>query len=181
MTTPRSRQRAIGLFPSRPQAEAAMYQLRDSNFDMDRVSIVANQEAGTEPIAGQTVHSDKADQVLGGAGAGAVAGSTTGGMMGLIGSLGVLAIPGVGLAAEVGIILASTLLGGGIGAAGGSIVGALVGMGVPEERAAYYNERVYSRGEYLLVLEGSEQELQQAQTITSGHGLRDWEIYGVSE
>ena len=44
------------------------------------------------------------------------AGAVTGGAIGLIGSLGVLAIPGVGAAAEVGFLLGNTLMGSGIGA-----------------------------------------------------------------
>ncbi|HIK18403.1 MAG TPA: hypothetical protein IGS53_24385 [Leptolyngbyaceae cyanobacterium M33_DOE_097] len=100
--------RAVGLFASRQDAEAALSRLRDSGFNMDQVSVVA-RNSDTQDVAGKRVDQDKDEQVKGGAGAGAVAGATTGGLIGLIGSLGVLAIPGVGPVAEVGIVLAEIL------------------------------------------------------------------------
>jgi uncharacterized membrane protein len=96
--------------------------------------------------------------------------------MGLIPSLGVLAIPGVGPAAEIGVILANTLIGGGIGAASGGLLGALIGWGVPEERANYYNDRL-SEGYYVVLVEGTSTEINTAQSILSNQGVRDWEIY----
>lgn len=51
----------------------------------------------------------------------------TGGLLGLIKGLAVLAIPGVGSAAAAGAILANTLVTGSIGAAIGGLGGALIG------------------------------------------------------
>jgi uncharacterized membrane protein len=169
-------QRAVGLFSSRHEAETALHRLRDSGFDMDKVSVVTRTSDAdpTKTNGGK----DKADQIAGGAGAGATAGAATGGLMGLIGSLGVLAIPGIGPAAEVGIILANTLLGGGIGAAGGGLVGALIGWGVPEDQANYYNDRVTQHGDHLILVEGTEQDIRNAHAVLNNYGIRDWNIYG---
>ena len=134
--------RAIGLFPSRSDAEAALHRLRDAGFNMDKVSVVARDAREADQMAGASVNQDRSDQAKGGAGVGAIAGTATGGLVGLFGSLGVLAIPGIGPVAEVGIVLANTLLGSGIGAAGGGLIGALIGWGVPEDQAKYYNTRV---------------------------------------
>ncbi|MBV6623183.1 MAG: DUF1269 domain-containing protein [Rivularia sp. (in: Bacteria)] len=98
--------------------------------------------------------------------------------LGLLPSLGVLAIPGVGAAAEVGVILANTLIGGGIGAASGGLLGALIGWGVPEERANYYNEQL-SQGKYVVLLEGHQSEINTAESILRNQGVRDWEIYNT--
>jgi uncharacterized membrane protein len=88
----------------------------------------------------------------------------------------VLAIPGVGVAAEVGFLLANTLLGGVIGAATGALAGALIGWGVPEDKAKYYDERV-SQGDYLVVVQGTAEEILRAEAIIEHRGVRDWGIY----
>jgi len=170
--------RAVGLFANRQDAETALSRLRDSGFNMDKVSVVA-RNSDTQDVAGKRVDQDKDEQVKGGAGAGAVAGATTGGLIGLIGSLGVLAIPGVGPVAEVGIVLANTLLGSGIGAAGGGLVGALIGWGVPEEQANYYNTRLNEHGHYLIMVEGTQRDIQTAESILGNHGIQDWNTYDV--
>ncbi|NJN04630.1 MAG: hypothetical protein HC816_20315 [Leptolyngbyaceae cyanobacterium RM1_1_2] len=170
-------QRAIGLFSDRTTAEAALTKLRDAGFNMDKISVVTDTDRANSAgsMAGTEVKS-KDEQAAGGAKAGAIAGSATGGVMGLVGSLGVLAIPGVGPVLEVGVLLANGLLGAGLGAAGGSLIGALVGWGVPEEKANYYNSRV-DAGEYLVLAEGTTQELQMAETILSENRVQSWYRY----
>jgi len=169
--------RAIGVFSSRQDAEMALRELRDAGFNMDRVSVIARDEKGKNQVSDADMN-PKEEQVKGGAGAGAVAGSATGGLLGLIGGLGVLAIPGVGVAAEVGIVLANTLLGSGIGAAGGGLVGALVGWGVPEDRARHYGDRL-DQGDYVLILEGSSEDVHTAEAILNNRGIRDWGFYNI--
>jgi len=178
--TQREYRRAVGLFSSRREAEAALHRLRDTGFDMDHISIVAKSGEGLRDLGGNDYDPSKSDaeQAKGGAGAGATAGAVTGGAIGLIGSLGVLAIPGVGAAAEVGFLLGNTLLGSGIGAAGGGLVGALIGWGVPEERANYYNDRVYNENDYLVMVEGTEAEIRAAEAVLQEGGIRDWGVYG---
>lgn len=168
--------RAIGLFSSRQRAEAALSRLRDAGFNMDKVSVIA-KNTDTSDMAGARIDQDKEEQVLGATGVGAVSGAATGGLIGLIGSLGVLAIPGVGIAAEVGIVLANTLLGSGIGAASGGLVGALIGWGVPEDRANYYNTRVHEHGNYLILVEGTTQDIRHAESILGSHGIQDWSAF----
>lgn len=173
--------RAVGLFSSRQDAQDAMHRLRDTGFNMDQVSIIAKNEA-TGTMAGANVaNEDKADQIKGGAKTGAVSGAATGGFIGLIGSLGVLAIPGVGVAAEVGILLANTLIGGGLGAAGGGLVGALIGWGVPEDQAKYYNSRVDEYNDYMVVLEGTERDIRNAEATLGNYRIRDWNIFGAPD
>lgn len=169
-------QRAVGTFASRPEAEKALHELRDSGFDMDKISVVVKNTEGQEQVSGTEYEKSKGEQAAGGAKAGATAGGVTGGIIGLIPSLGVLAIPGVGPAAEIGVLLANTLIGGGIGAASGGLLGALIGWGVPEDRANYYNDKL-SQGYYVVLVEGTSTEINAAQSILNNQGVRDWEIY----
>ncbi|NJL00389.1 MAG: hypothetical protein HC838_02490 [Spirulinaceae cyanobacterium RM2_2_10] len=170
--------RAVGLFSTRREAETSLSQLRDASFDMNKVSVIAKDADGNSSVGGAQVTSNKGDQAAGGAGAGATAGATTGGILGLVGGLGVLAIPGVGVAAEVGVILANTLLGSGIGAAGGGLAGALIGWGVPEEDAKYYDERL-NAGEYVVLVEGTATEIQRAENILNQQRVHHWGVYNT--
>ena len=168
--------RAVGTFPTRKDAEVALINLRDAGFNMDRVSAIAQNPTG-EDIADVEVKSS-AERAKEGAETGAVMGATTGGILGLIGSLSVLAIPGVGIATEVAVLLGNALLGSGVGAAGGSLAGALIGWGIPEEQAEYYQELV-SEGNYVVLVEGTEAEVNGARAILLNSQISNWNVYNA--
>ncbi|WP_315787968.1 general stress protein [Fischerella sp. JS2] len=178
------RKRAVGTFPNRQTAENALSRLRDSGFPMDRVSVLAKDIDRNEQIGGATVKdksdvSDRGDnEAQEGAGIGAVTGTVLGGIGGLLVGLEALIIPGVGPFLAAGTI-ATTLAGAGIGAAAGGLVGALTGLGIPEEEARTYSQRV-SQGEFLVIVDGSEDEINHAGSILRNHDIRDWAIYDVS-
>ncbi|WP_375472185.1 general stress protein [uncultured Nostoc sp.] len=176
--------RAIGVFSHRRDAEAAITELRDAGFSLNQVSIIA-KDANGQGIGG--VHVDrnvgtgnKADD---GAKAGAATGGVLGGLTGLLVGLGTLAIPGIGPVIAGGAVataLATTLTGGAIGAAAGSIVGALAGLGIPEDRARVYGDR-FQRGDYLVILDGTEAEIHQAEAILKHRGIEEFAIYDATE
>ncbi|MGB7417175.1 MAG: hypothetical protein WA902_23475 [Thermosynechococcaceae cyanobacterium] len=172
-------QHAIGRFETRPEAESALTNLRDSGFNMDKVSVISKGDHPSQ-MGGVEVSDVDGHQAKEGAKAGAKAGTTIGGALGLIGGLGVLAIPGVGSIAELGVVLANTLLGSGIGAAGGTLIGALVGWGIPEDRAKYYDERL-NQGDYIILVEETEPEIQRAGTaLNQRGGIYDWNVYPMA-
>ena len=167
--------RAVGTFATRQDAEIALIELRDSGFNMDRVSAIAQNPTDEQKLADVEVKSSS-QRAKDAAETGAVMGATTGGVLGIIGSLSILAIPGVGLATEAAVLLGNALLGSGLGAAGGSIVGALIGWGIPEEQAKYYEE-LLSQGEYVILIEGSEAEINGAEAILLNRQIRNWNNY----
>ena len=173
-------QHAVGTFVTREDAEYALRELRDAGFNMNKVSVVAknSKREDKDNIGGAEVKS-ASEQAEGGAAAGATAGAATGGIMGLIGGLGVIALPGVGAVAELGVVLANTLLGSGIGAAGGGLVGALIGWGIPEDRARYYDEML-AQGRYIVLMEGTQAEISGAEAILKNRRVRDWGVYGTT-
>jgi hypothetical protein len=184
MMTEQRYKRAIGTFSNHGDAESALYELRDSGFEMNRVSIVGqdiNRNSSMAGAGGSDRLSDLGSENKAGTGAkgGAVAGGTVGGITGLLVGLGMVAIPGIGpimLAGAGATALATTLTGGAIGAATGGIVGGLVGLGIPEDHARNYSNRV-DQGDYLVMVEGSEVEINQAQTILSHRGISDWGMF----
>ena len=172
--------RAVGAFSTYRDTELALKELQSTGFPMNKVSVVGENLDRNE-IAGATAGKGTDEKVGGGAKAGATAGAVTGGLIGLLGSIGALAIPGVGpvmAGGAIATLLADTVVGGAIGAAAGGLVGGLVGLGVPEEKAKVYNDRV-SRGEYLVFVEGTDAELATAEGIMSVRGIQDWGIYDV--
>jgi hypothetical protein len=175
------RRRAIGTFSNRNAAEQALHELRDSGFPMERVSVVAKDSPRNKTIAGAGVsdHADnKADD---GAKVGALSGGALGGLTGLLVGIGALAIPGLGpimLAGAAATALATTAAGGAIGAAAGGLLGGLIGLGIPEERARVYHDRV-SAGEYLVMLDGTDTEIARAEGILRHRGIKEWGVYNI--
>jgi hypothetical protein len=172
-------QRAVGTFPTRQEAEQALDELKDCGFPMERVTVVGKDEDSGANIAGAEVKDHVGNQARTGAGAGAVAGTALGGAGGILLGIGALAVPGAGPFLAAGA-LATSFAGAGIGAAGGAVIGGLVGLGIPEERAKAYSNSV-SRGEYLVIVDGSEEEITRAASILSNRGIQEWGIYDAAD
>lgn len=116
------------------EAKSAVAQLEAANIPSADISIV-----GKHDDAG-------GDSAAEGAGIGAV----LGGAAGILASLGMLAIPGIGPVVAAGW-LASTAAGVSIGAVAGGLVGMLVNAGVDEEDANYYAETLRRGGSVVAV------------------------------
>ncbi len=182
--------RAIGIFDSHRDAEAALTELRDSGFSMSHISILAKDADRNDRMAGAEVNpranaktSSKGNKADEGAKAGAATGAAAGGLGGLLVGLGALAIPGVGPVIAGGAAataIATALTGGAIGAAAGGITGALVGLGIPEDQAKIYNDRL-NRGDYLVMLDGTDDEVRRAETILKRRGIKEWNIFDASD
>lgn len=176
--------RAIGTFSNHEAAQTALLELRDSAFPMDTVSIVGHDASHMSNLGGAQGSdniSDLNNDNKSGAGAttGAVTGGAVGGLTGLLVGLGMVAIPGLGpvmMAGAGATALATTLTGGAIGTATGGIAGGLIGMGIPENRANAYSDRI-DQGDYLVIVEGSDSDIRKAQDILSHRGISDWGIY----
>ncbi|AFY54886.1 hypothetical protein Riv7116_2370 [Rivularia sp. PCC 7116] len=172
----RKYKRAVGTFASREDAEKALYKLRDSNFSMDKVSLLAKNPDGNEKIAGTQVKNERGEnEAQEGAGIGATTGTVLGGLGGLLLGLEELLIPGIGPFLAAGTI-ATTLAGAGLGAATGGIIGALTGMAIPEEDARMYEDRI-NNGYYLLIVDGYEDEIDRAGSILSSHNIGNWKVF----
>ena len=103
-------------------------------------------------------------------------GAVTGGVLGGLGAwlvgLGSLAIPVIGPVIAAGAF-ATALVGAVTGAAIGAIAGTLVGMGIPEEEANWYEERVRSGAWLVSVKAGGRYD--EARRILHEFGGKDYE------
>jgi len=94
-----------------------------------------------------------------------------GGLGGLGLSLAALAIPGIGPLVALGT-LGTTMVGAGIGAVAGGIIGGLTDLGVPEQEAHYYAEGV-RRGGTLVSVRTDDDSANRAVEIMRRHGALD--------
>lgn len=175
--------RAFGVLSNRETAEKALTELKKSGFPMEKVSIIAKDlEKGdrignaktTDTVGEQNVNSPTA--VI----SDLVAGSTWGTL--LVGLSG-LALPGIGpilAAGSLGVALLTTLGGVAMGTvASGNLVKSLVDLGIPEEEARVYSDRLLA-GNYFVIIDGSEAEIDRAQGILNKHDIEYWGIYPPS-
>lgn len=134
----------VGVFYTRSEAEGAVRDLRDAGFSDDNIGMIARDADGN--LVDERSHETLAGE---GAAAGAVVGAGAGALVGL----GVLAgtIPVIGPVLAVGT-LGTVLLNAAGGAAILGLVGALIGLGIPEDDARYYESEVHG-GRFLVTVE----------------------------
>jgi hypothetical protein len=118
------------------QAEQIIAELKGSGFSNNDISALLPDKRGTKDFAHE--HNTKAPE---GATTGGVAGLGIGAGLGWLAGIGALAIPGVGPFIAAGPIMAA-LGGAAVGSAAGGIIGALVGMGIPEFEAKRYDAKI---------------------------------------
>ncbi len=173
-----SNKRAIGVFLNRQDAESALKALKNADFPMNQVSVVARDVSEKDEMA-ESESEFVREQTLKGIGTGAIAGGALlGGIGGLLAGLGTLAIPGLGPIAVAGAqaALAGTFAGGFYGAGAGGIIGAVIGNGVSQEQAKVYSDRL-SQGDYLVMIDGTDDQIQRAESVLVGQDIQDWGVY----
>lgn len=153
----------VGLFDRMLKAEDVIQQLSSAGIERNQISLVA-----AEPQGIHAGHEHEARGTLSGAGTGVA----IGGITGLVFGLGALAIPGVGPIVAAGPIT-SALSSAGIGAVAGGLLGALTGMDVPEQDAAYYAEGVRRGGALVTVHADNNEVARRAEDILKRAGAED--------
>jgi hypothetical protein len=172
--------RAFGVFRSRKEAEQALNELKASGFSMDNISILAKDANEGEQLSGAELTDRIGDKdVASGTGVvGEIA--TNSALGGVLVGIGSLAIPGIGpiiAAGSVATALVATVAGTGIEAAAlGRVVTALTDLGIPEQQARVYSDRL-NQGDYLVILDGTEDEIGRAEATLSDRGIQNWGVY----
>ena len=151
-----------GLFPTRSSAERATEDLVNYGFSRDDMSLLMSDATRGREFALRMA--TKAPE-------GAAAGATLGGVIGAVAAglvaLGIVVVPGVGLVAAGPVV--ATLAGLGAGAAAGGVTGALIGLGIPEHEARFYNEHI-EKGSILLGVYTHDDRANQARKILDAAG-----------
>lgn len=165
---------ATGIVSTREAVTQVLAELEAIDFPMKRVSVFPvnavhkklNQNAGAD---------QRNITPIEGAKAGAVTGGATGGLLVLTIGLSTLIIPGVGPVLAVESVL-STLLASGASATFGSFVGAFHGWFAPEKQASFY-ESAPSPAEFWVTIEGTAEQIRQAEAILRYWRVREWRVY----
>jgi uncharacterized membrane protein len=150
----------VGVYSSVADAEEAIEKLNNDGFPINQVSIVAQDLESEKQVHGFVTAGDIAK-------GGAVSGAWMGGIFGLLVGAAFLWVPGFGPLLVAGPLAAALLAGieGTVaGAAGGGLLGALLGWGISKKHILKYEE-VIKGGDYLVIAHGSEEEVKRAHAV----------------
>jgi hypothetical protein len=128
-----------GVFKSRAAAERAVDDLIRHGVSQDDISVLMS-----ETTRGREFGVRMASKAPEGAATGATVGGAIGAILAGLVAAGTLVVPGLGLLAAGPVI--AVLAGLGAGAAAGGITGALIGLGIPEAEARFYNDAIQKGG-----------------------------------
>jgi hypothetical protein len=157
----------FGIFRTRESAEEAVTSLLDAHFRSTDISALLPDNIGTKDLGVEK--NTKAGETMA---VGATGGGVVGGILGLLVGMGTLVIPDARLVAAAGPIVAS-LAGVGVGGTLCGLVGALLGLGIPEYEAKRYEGRV-KRGCILLSVHCDSREwIKRAEEILEHAGAED--------
>ena len=145
MTTDKKCATMVGVFQSRAEADRAVADLKAAGYRDDQIGLIGKDDRGNTVRTGADGESNAGEGAAIGAAAGAIGGAAVG--------AGIMAgvIPVIGPVLALGTL--GTIL---VNAAGGAVIvgmaGALIGWGIPEEDADYYENEVKA-GRYLVTVE----------------------------
>jgi hypothetical protein len=157
----------FGIYPQQENFEKGLYELKNSGFRHEDISVLVPENLGSKEIA-----TEKATKAPEGVTAGATSGALLGGVLGWLVGIGMIAIPGVGPLLAAGPIVAA-LAGLGMGGAVGGLTGALIGMGIPEYEAKRYDGRIRKGGILLSVHCDDSEWTKRAKEIMERSGAED--------
>ena len=130
----------VAIFSDRTQAQRAISELKAAGFTEEQIGVTARESDGAERLQSpggkaKTTHAKE----------GAVAGVAAGAGVGTLWGLGILAgvVPAIGPAIAGGTLVA-LLSSAAAGAATAGLAGTLIGLGIPEEEAKFYDEEFRS-------------------------------------
>jgi hypothetical protein len=157
----------FGIYPTRAAVENAVDVLKSENFRNTDISVLMADNVGSKDFA-----HEKDTKIPEGTAAGAATGAVAGGILGWLAGIGALAIPGVGPFIAAGPIMGALAGAGALGTMGG-IVGALVGMGIPEYEAKRYEGRIKDGGVLLSVHCDNSDWVKRAKDVLERTGAED--------
>jgi len=168
----KQRSTVIGVFEDRRHADQAVADLRKAGFREDQIGVAFRHAEGTTAAT-----ADATDETETHAGEGALTGALAGLGLGALAGIGVLSgiIPVVGpaiAAGTLGVILSNAAAGAGIA----GLVGALIGAGIPEHEATYYQGE-FEAGRTIVTVQ-ADGRADEASTILRRHGAYDMSTRG---
>ncbi|WP_373528296.1 hypothetical protein [Nostoc sp.] len=164
--------RFLGIFAKHLDAELALQELKATDFPMHKVSVIARNVKEQGDIPSVEVKKPTSNTSHQGA---------LGGLTSLLVGLGVLTIADINPVTVPELeetTIATTLAGSAIAVTAGTLVGALLGLGIPEEQAHGYSDLV-SKGYYLVIVTGIDIEIRLVERIFNRRCVQQSAIYQI--
>jgi|SRR5262245_13188871 len=155
---------AIGVFPRYAEARQAVEALRSAGFQNDQIGVIGPEDRRKAPERSGLANDPTHTQWEEGAGIGAAAGGLTG--------LGLGAAVAAGLMSPLGPVVAggtlvALLASAGAGATVGTVMGGLIGLGIPEDDTRWYVSELEA-GRVVVTVRAAKSDV--AQNILNQHG-----------
>jgi len=153
---------AVGVFEDREHADRAIAELRKRGFRDDQIGVAMRHNTDDFEIDMDADAYEPGSEIGAGAATGALAGLGLGALAGLGVLAGVFPVIGPAIAGgTLGVILSNAAARAG----GAGLVGALIGIGIPEEEATYYYGE-FEAGRVVVTVQGGARA-QEAEEILS--------------
>ena len=156
---------AIGVYDSHESAVDAVRELKDAGYNVKHLSIIG--KADVETVDEEAHVRPKNPLHLKGLGIGTAIGTS----LGVLTGVGLFAIPGLGFLFGAGALVGA-IAGFDFGLIGGGIASVLNTVGVEEEMAKKYQDHL-AAGKFLIVAQGSEEDVHKAMEIVESHGQHE--------
>ncbi|MBZ8182634.1 hypothetical protein [Oscillatoria salina] len=152
---------AFGFFSYCKYAELALRGLKAAGFPMKKVSLISRTE-------NKQIHQVAKTSVL--------TGSHLNGITKVLIGLGMLRMPGIGTVIVAGNLSKELTKFNPIDAAARGLIGIFCDRGVSFEQAKKLNQ-VVGEGNYLVTVQGTENQIRYAEAILARYCLENWEVY----
>src|SRR4051794_13858063 len=159
---------AVGVFEDAARAQEAVRELLKAGFKEDQIGVLAHDPAAKKKTRTKAAKKDAGAKAVEGAAAGIAAGAGAGALWAL--GIATLGLPGIGPFVAGGL-LASVLASAAGAAAVAGLAGALIGLGISEEEAHYY-EGEFKAGRTIVTVKAGNR-YRQALDILRRHGAYD--------
>lgn len=152
--------KSIAIFSSHDEAIQAVETLKYAGVDMSTISLIGKAE-----VVDDKIHVKSNRSLIA---APTVAGTIIGTSLGIMTGIGLFAIPGFGVIFGAGAIVGA-LAGFDVGLIAGGTTTILMELGIKEDHLAY--EEHIREGNFLMFIDGSEEQITQAETLIEGKHL----------
>ena len=169
-------QYAVGILTNHLAVQQAIQALEKADFPLQQVSIIAKEFQENNNFQKQI---DSSNYVGQGANKGALTGLVLGSITGILVGTATVAIPLIGpimLAEAMTTTLVTTLAGSGMGVVTGGILGSVVGLVIPKQKDSFSSQQ-WQYGDCLVMVEGTEEDLRQVNSILGKQGIEPWKTY----
>lgn len=161
-----------GLFKSYKDFSELIEALNMRGYKEEDISVLMSEHTHKQYFT--TQENTKAPE---GAAMGTLSGGILGAVIGGLSLVGNIILPGTGLL--VAGPLVGALTAGAVGAAAGGLIGALVGAGIPEHEAKFFEDALKKEGQILVVAHVLKEQIKEVKAVFERHNAQQLKVYNA--